>query len=306
MTRTLAGCCLIACTVLTLMLGLTGVAAAFDPNNCVLSDLQGADDEPGQKDLTEFCSGLTTEYPGAQACLFNSGFDFSIQWQWDDVAVSGGNTADACALFDTDSPRDGKANYAVCVTIGGTPATLQSRRVYSCANDNMHRCTNAVLIASPKSFCEVASAADPFKNLSAHKSTKCSGASCTNNDTSAACCIDLADFGGKASAELLDVCSFPSQVPNSDPSDCVKTPTSPNDPCTGVVCTPANDCSTSTCNSNTGQCVTGVKAAGTACGDQTSGQCDAADTCNGSGTCQANHVADGTNCGDSGTQCRNQ
>src|SRR2546428_825569 len=48
------------------------------------------------------------------------------------------------------------------------------------------------------------------------------------------------------------------------------------------------------------------KSAGTVCGDPSSGQCDAADTCNGSGTCQQNHVADGTNCGDAGTECTNQ
>src|SRR5256712_5023116 len=48
------------------------------------------------------------------------------------------------------------------------------------------------------------------------------------------------------------------------------------------------------------------KSAGTVCGDPSSGQCDAADTCNGSGTCQLNHVADGTNCGDAGTECTNQ
>src|SRR2546422_2372293 len=48
------------------------------------------------------------------------------------------------------------------------------------------------------------------------------------------------------------------------------------------------------------------KASGTACGDPSSGQCDNADTCNGSGACQANHVAAGANCGDAGTECINQ
>jgi len=50
----------------------------------------------------------------------------------------------------------------------------------------------------------------------------------------------------------------------------------------------------------------GFKAAGTACGDPSSGQCDDADTCDGAGMCLANHVADGTNCGDAGTECVNQ
>src|SRR5439155_9286070 len=50
----------------------------------------------------------------------------------------------------------------------------------------------------------------------------------------------------------------------------------------------------------------GFKTSGTACGDPSSGQCDAPDTCNGSGVCQPNHAASGTNCGDAGTECTNQ
>ena len=37
--------------------------------------------------------------------------------------------------------------------------------------------------------------------------------------------MKLADFGGATTAVLLDVCTYPSQEPNSDPSDCVITPT---------------------------------------------------------------------------------
>lgn len=42
------------------------------------------------------------------------------------------------------------------------------------------------------------------------------------NDTKADCTITLADFGtAGATAQFVDVCSYPSQQANSDPSDCV-------------------------------------------------------------------------------------
>src|SRR5215213_2867859 len=64
-------------------------------------DEQGANDEPGQKDLTQLAidpSGLPTS--------------IDIQWSWDDTGWSGSNTGDACTLFDTDN--DTKANFSLC------------------------------------------------------------------------------------------------------------------------------------------------------------------------------------------------
>ena len=75
---------------------------------------------------------------------------------------------------------------------------------------------------------------------------------------------------------------------------------------TGVVCDDNNVCTSDSCNLGTGLCDFVPVAAGTACGDPSSGQCDNPDTCDGSGACQVNHVADGTNCGDAGTECINQ
>src|SRR2546425_12828735 len=54
----------------------------------------------------------------------------------------------------------------------------------------------------------------------------------------------------------------------------------------GTECTNQDTCDSSgACHDN------GFKAAGTACGDPSSGQCDSPDTCNGSGTRQANSSA---------------
>jgi hypothetical protein len=68
----------------------------------------GADDYPGQKDLSFF----TCDFAGLPNTL-------AIGWGWDDTAWSGNNTGDACALIDVDlsatpglPPLDGKANFA--------------------------------------------------------------------------------------------------------------------------------------------------------------------------------------------------
>src|SRR5439155_1242766 len=68
----------------------------------------------------------------------------------------------------------------------------------------------------------------------------------------------------------------------------------------GEECVNQDACLGGACHDN------GFKAAGTTCGDASSGECDAADTCNGAGSCESNHVADGTFCGDAGTECVNQ
>jgi len=44
---------------------------------------------------------------------------------------------------------------------------------------------------------------------------------CYTTDTIANTTIVLSDFGNPADVSLLNVCSYPSGQPNSDPSDCV-------------------------------------------------------------------------------------
>lgn len=63
---------------------------------CV-TDTAGANDEPGQKDLTKLC----VDYAGVPTTV-------STVWNWDDLGTSGANTLDACNLFDTDG--DGNIN----------------------------------------------------------------------------------------------------------------------------------------------------------------------------------------------------
>src|SRR5262245_38231977 len=114
------------------------VAPNAGAQQCTM-DVHGADDEPGQKDLDEFCVGGTCSAGGQSGV-----------WNFDDTRWSGNNTGDACALFDSDA--DGNANYAVCATFSGgssngsTPPTLSSTVCYQCGDTRPDRCTSSVSI----------------------------------------------------------------------------------------------------------------------------------------------------------------
>src|SRR3954463_12136736 len=82
------------------------------PTFTTQNDESGADDQPGQKDLS--LQGVATPTSG----------ELWTMWQWDDTGLSGGNTGDACSLFDTDN--DFKVNFSVCVSIGLNPAVQQA------------------------------------------------------------------------------------------------------------------------------------------------------------------------------------
>ena len=124
---------------LTLAL-LVGVFAALPaaaqlpvPTDCQV-DVQGANDQPGQKDLTLFC------VEGGD----NGPYELHTLWNWDEVLLPGGNTNDACTLYDTDG--DLFANLAVCVTTedGGGPPHLpidrQGVRLFTCNDSSTTTC----------------------------------------------------------------------------------------------------------------------------------------------------------------------
>jgi len=180
--------------------GGASLSLANPPTFSFVNDENGADDQPGQKDLS------------AQAVSVPAPGDLWVAWKWDVTSLSGGNTGDACALFDTNT--NSKVNFAICVTIGGSPATqaAASPRVYTCGDGKVDRCTSTYTQVTPiNSACATdTNASDPF-----HAGQK---------DTQALCHVDLADVGGSGTANLVNTCSYPSQQPTSDPSDCVLIP----------------------------------------------------------------------------------
>ena len=123
---------LILIALVASLLALGVAVIAFSPVLAVLAcvnDTAGANDEPGQKDLTMLCvdtAGLPTS--------------LSVSWNWDQINVSGDNTLDACSLFDTDG--DGNVNFALCVTDPtDDPITVT---LYTCGDAKNDRCTSPV------------------------------------------------------------------------------------------------------------------------------------------------------------------
>jgi len=162
-------------------------------------DEDGANDEPGQKDLTR----LGIDYAGLPTSV-------RVIFNLDDTAWSGSNSGDGCSLFDTDG--DLNVNFALCATVKGSPAALVNVSLYACTADaKVDRCTGPTLLTkSAGTTCTAAiQASDPFPTGDYHP-----------NDAVVDCTIALIDVGASA-AELVNVCSYPSQEPNSDPSDCV-------------------------------------------------------------------------------------
>jgi hypothetical protein len=189
----------------------------------VAVDDAGADDQPGQKDLNQ----LSIDYGAPNSTTL------AATWNWDNTATSGNNTRDGGALFDTDG--DGFANYSLYVTVAtnGTWVT----QLFACSADNRaDRCAGPSLVSSFSSTATVATVpnSDPFGVPSSPNfdsthvvgNTCAADPACYTGDTVATVNIVLADFGNPADVTLLNVCSYPSGEPNSDPSDCVFAPNS--------------------------------------------------------------------------------
>lgn len=176
------------------------------------NDVAGPDDEAGQKDLSKMC----VDYANLPSSI-------SVLWNWDDTAWPGGNTGDACSLYDTN--ENGLADYSLCVIVEGNPAVYAATVLYSCGDESAYKCTQPTTeIPSPASVCDAAVQAgiDPFSSDPAHTGNVCKQTTgCLSDDTVANCLVEMSDVGGVGVAELIDVCSYPSSEPNSDPSDCI-------------------------------------------------------------------------------------
>ena len=203
------------------------------------------DDVSGQKDLNQ----VNVIYDGATLT--------NVDWNWDDTAWSGQNTGDACALFDANN--NGFADSALCQTVGGTPAGELDTRLYSCGDARADRCSQPT---TEKYRTEVFSMYIRtliywVSSISNYISSHVSGNTCKDttgcytDDTTTSCTI----LGSEQTTTLLAVCSYPSEEPNSDPSDCIVV-----DLCAGVVCDDGLFCNgVEECNPETGECTNPVR-----------------------------------------------
>lgn len=174
-------------------------------------DVDGPNDEPAQSDVNCFTRAD------------NVADHLGVQWSWDDTDVwtGEGQTGDACALFDTTS--DGYADYAICVRISNTPDGLdifqlpsgESPLLYECSGKKTERCSKpiSVLVDIGSTQCDVAYGPEGFPSQGDD-----------GQDVVATCDIDLIAVPLASNTNLLNVCSFPSGEPNSNPFDCVVTP----------------------------------------------------------------------------------
>ncbi len=166
----------------------------------LILDTGGCDDHPGQKDV--ILSGLAINNP----ILY-------YLFVFDETGLSGMNTGDGCWLFDLDS--DGNADKAFCFTLRGNPFTLMAADVkfYDCGDTQPDRCTSAVEVVVTSLNCALHNPAAEIP-----------GFECGNGDTAAVeCSLDVTEEVGWMMGQifLLASCSYPSQIPNSAPSDCV-------------------------------------------------------------------------------------
>jgi hypothetical protein len=196
--RLLPLACLLAVGVL---ISVTAAVAA-DPDAAsytITNDENGANDVPGQKDLT--LQGV--DKSGLPSTL-------KVLWNWDERGTSGNNSMDACTLFDTDN--DSRANNAVCVITNNNPATLTATVVYSCGDTRVDRCTSPIApISAPQTAASCGinnnSDTDPFPG----PPVKARGASYPI-DTRGKCTITLSEINA-TSAVLINTCSYPSSQP---------------------------------------------------------------------------------------------
>src|SRR5437867_3381906 len=133
----------------TLRLKAANIPASFFTTNplFILTDAQGANDYPGQKDMTRMGRWDHDGY-------------LDVFWSWDEIQPKG-STFDACALFD--STGSGNVTHAVCAelknfgdnqnnpsprlnTAGGFP------KFYSCDGTQPLNCGGALQLATPASL----------------------------------------------------------------------------------------------------------------------------------------------------------
>ncbi|HXC49429.1 MAG TPA: hypothetical protein VN634_00975 [Candidatus Limnocylindrales bacterium] len=202
--------CAIVAALATLVPVFSARAQGYPvPESCQV-DTGGANDRPGQRDVTEFCVEEADGSPFELYALTNS----------DEIESGGANTIDICFLLNVDD--DAFVNYAVCATLRGDdggPTFLGMVRLFRCIDTKPDRCMSSVQIfGAHNTACEVRHPdTDPFSPAASN-----GPGDEYPFDSELLCAIDLDDFGITSSTlRILDSCSFPSMSPNSDPDDCI-------------------------------------------------------------------------------------
>ncbi|MFN2426441.1 MAG: hypothetical protein ABR587_08350, partial [Candidatus Binatia bacterium] len=202
------------------------------PTNC-LPDSDGANDVTGIRDVTLYCGDTGDALP----------YELNVITNLDVTTITGGSTVVTCVLFNTDG--DAFANLAVCVTTDGDgvgdAVALEEIRLFTCNDTRADRCAGPSQIAGPfTTECEVTQEnTDPFPGPAPGPGQDYPA------DTQILCGIDLDDFSA-LSAVPIDVCSYASSNPNSNPIDCLAFSECDDD----SDCNDGNSCTIDTCDTS--------------------------------------------------------
>jgi hypothetical protein len=201
------------------------VAAPASATRCIV-DVDGANDDPGQKDVTQFCVGLGDNDP----------VDVHATASLDLTVLDGSNTADLCLLFDSNA--NGRINVALCTTLSGQPAAVSDVRVLACNDSRSSKCAGAVKLnvcSNSGASCLADADCGSGETCSATFNTTCTAAQLASDpfvtgdaspiDTVITCAVDLNEFGAEgADARLINMGAYSSASLNSDLSDSVLPP----------------------------------------------------------------------------------
>ncbi|MEZ4663482.1 MAG: hypothetical protein R2911_38560 [Caldilineaceae bacterium] len=235
--------------LLGLLLCLSGAQDALaidDPADVLFTpDTGGVDDEASGSDLNQL--GFDTSH------LSDADPYYGIVMSLDDTAYANGATANACSFLDGDD--DGKADFALCATVGGNPAVLTAAsngayvKLYDCRDNSFDSCiisgggvsrgpiasdtdgdgrldtdgagnpialdTNCTVVASSNPMTD-----DPFNGVGGH-----SGEQDPVKDTVVACQFfadEAKELDGNLfpSLNLTNACTFPYSQADSTAQDC--------------------------------------------------------------------------------------
>jgi uncharacterized repeat protein (TIGR01451 family) len=172
-----------------------------------INDVDGANDEPGQGDMTKMCIDLSPANPDT----------YGISWNWDNTEGSGANTYFACALFDNNG--NGMVDYSMCVQLlpdATNNLTYVETEYYTCSDAKPDRCVQ------PSDPINMEYCSTEIFNDDPFDATALNGPGDNYpDDYKATCAIPNTLVGGAAST-LVNVCAYTSVAnPNSDPKDCI-------------------------------------------------------------------------------------
>ena len=185
-------------------------------------------------------SGLANDVPG-QVDLTQMGRDdatattYKLFWSWDSISswTGTGQTGDACALFDTDTPGNTFIDFVVCVRVENFEANPEDVRIlspdgvfaFTCTDKKNDRCTNPTPFPFGASDIQAGALGtlSATGNLITHSDPFPAGES-SNHDSTVEVHILKSLISGNE--ELVNVCSYPSagNGGNNNPFDCIVSP----------------------------------------------------------------------------------